>query len=233
MENLLIEYVQNYGFYAILASFGIGVLTALAPCSIVTLPLLVGSAVTLSSDMSKKEKKIFIYKYSSLFVLGIILSFSILMIIVAKVGMMLSIAPSWAYALAAVATFSVTAYSLGLFGSINKNALSRKFLKYKLFGAVIIGLIFGLVSSPCASAPLVAIITVAEQTGWIYSYFLVLSFAIGHSALLLAAGVSVGFAQSIASSKILNIISKYINGLFIVMLLIIGIYFIYKTYMSF
>lgn len=233
MENLLIEYVQNYGFYAILASFGIGVLTALAPCSIVTLPLLVGSAVTLSSDMSKKEKKIFIYKYSSLFVLGIILSFSILMIIVAKVGMMLSIAPSWAYALAAVATFSVTAYSLGLFGSINKDALSRKFLKYKLFGAVIIGLIFGLVSSPCASAPLVAIITVAEQTGWIYSYFLVLSFAIGHSALLLAAGVSVGFAQSIASSKILNIISKYINGLFIVMLLIIGIYFIYKTYMSF
>lgn len=233
MEQLFIEYLQDYGVIAIIASFAIGVLTALAPCSIVTLPLLVGSAVTLSSDMDEKEKKLFIYKYSFLFVVGIIISFSILMIIVAKVGMMLSVAPAWAYGLAASATFSVVAYSLGWFGSVNKDAMAKKFLKYKLFGAVIIGLIFGLVSSPCASAPLVAIITVAEQTGWLYSYFLVLAFAIGHSVLLLAAGISVGFAQSIASSKILNRISKYINGLFIIMLLVIGFYFVYKTYLNF
>lgn len=233
MEQLFISYLQDYGLIALIASFAIGVLTALAPCSIVTLPLLVGSAVTLSSDMDEKKKKIFIYKYSLLFVVGIIISFSILMIIVAKVGMMLSVAPAWAYALAAIATFSVVAYSLGWLGSVNKDALSKKFLKYKLFGAVIVGLIFGLVSSPCASAPLVAIITVAEQTGWFYSYFLVLSFAIGHSVLLLAAGISVGFAQGIASSKILNSISKYINILFIIMLIIIGLYFIYKTYLNF
>ena len=69
MENLLIEYVQNYGLFAILASFGIGVLTALAPCSLVTLPLLVGTAVTLSDDLDEREKKRFIYKYSFLFVI--------------------------------------------------------------------------------------------------------------------------------------------------------------------
>ena len=57
MEQLFIEYLQDYGVIAIIASFAIGVLTALAPCSIVTLPLLVGSAVTLSSDMDEKEKK--------------------------------------------------------------------------------------------------------------------------------------------------------------------------------
>ncbi len=59
MENILIEYVQNYGLFAILASFGIGVLTALAPCSILTLPLLVGSAVTLSSDLDEKQSQYF------------------------------------------------------------------------------------------------------------------------------------------------------------------------------
>lgn len=67
MENLLIEYVQNYGLYAILASFAVGILTALAPCSLVTLPLLVGTAVTLSDDLDGKDKKRFIYKYSLLF----------------------------------------------------------------------------------------------------------------------------------------------------------------------
>jgi len=233
MENLLIEYIQNYGLFAILASFGIGILTALAPCSLVTLPLLVGSAVTLSDDLDEKEKKRFIYKYSLLFVLGLIISFSILMLIVAKVGMMLAVAPFWAYALASIATFTVVAYSLGWIGSVDKQLIATKFLKYKLYGAVIIGLIFGLVSSPCASAPLVAIITVAEQTGWVYSYFLVLAFAIGHASLLLTAGVSLGFAQSITSSKVLNSISKYINGIFILMLVGIGFYFAYRTAINF
>ncbi len=233
MENLLIEYVQDYGLSAILASFGIGVLTALAPCSIITLPLLVGSAVTLSSDLDEKQRKIFIYKYSSLFVLGLIVSFSILMLVVAKIGMMLSVAHFWAYGLASIATFMVVAYALGWIGSVDKSLIAKKFIKYKLFGAVFIGLIFGLVSSPCASAPLVAIISVAEQTGWIYSYLLVLAFAIGHASLLLLAGVSIGFAQSIASNRLLNTISKYINNIFIVMLVVIGIYFIYKTILSF
>ncbi len=233
MENILIEYVQNYGVFAILASFGIGILTALAPCSIVTLPLLVGSAVTLSSDLDERERKIFIYKYSALFVLGLVISFSILMLIVAKVGMMLSVAPFWAYGLASIATFIVVAYSLGWIGSVDKTLVATKFLKYKLFGAVLIGVIFGLVSSPCATAPLVAIITVAQQTGWIYSYLLVLAFALGHASLLLLAGISIGFAQSMASNKILNAISRYINGIFIMMLIVIGFYFVYKTYLNF
>jgi cytochrome c biogenesis protein CcdA len=233
VENLLIEYVQNYGLFAILSSFAIGVLTALAPCSLLTLPLLVGSAVTLSDDLNEKEKKRFIYIYSLLFVLGLIISFSVLMLIVAKVGMMLSVAPFWAYALASIATFIVVGYSLGWIGGVDKQLITHKFLKYKLFGAVIIGLIFGLVSSPCASAPLVAIITVAEQTGWIYSYLLVLAFAIGHASLLLVAGISIGFTQNIASSKLLNSMSRYINNIFIVMLVGIGFYFAYQTILSF
>ena len=233
MENILIEYIQNYGLLAIVASLFIGILTALAPCSLLTLPLLVGSAVTLSSDLDEREKKIFIYKYSSLFVLGLIISFSILMLIVAKIGMMLSVAPFWAYGLASIATFIVVAYSLGWINPISKENITSRFLQYRLYGAVIIGLIFGLVSSPCASAPLVAIITVAEQTGWFYSYLLVLAFAIGHASLLLVAGVSLGFAQSIVSSKLLNNISRYINNIFIVMLVMIGFYFGYQTLLNF
>lgn len=232
MEELLINSVQNYGLYALMASFGIGVLTSLAPCSILTLPLLVGSAVTLSEDMNQKEKKVFIYKYSALFVLGLVISFSILMFLVSKIGIMLSVAPFWAYLLASIATFVVVAYSLGYLGGLDKDKVAKKFLKFKLSGAVIIGLIFGLVSSPCASAPLVAIITVAQQSGWLYSYALVLLFALGHASLLLGAGISVGFAQSIVSNKLLNSVSKFVNGFFILALVGIGIYFLYQTYLT-
>ena len=233
MQDILISYVQHHGFFAILASFGIGILTALAPCSLLTLPLLVGSAATLSEDLQEKEKKIFIYKYSLLFVLGLILSFSILMLIVAKVGMLLSVAPFWAYALASIATFVVVAYALGWFEVADKEKITHRFLRYKLYGALIIGLIFGLVSTPCASAPLVAIITVAEQSGWIYSYLLVLFFAIGHASLLLLAGVSLGFAQSITSNRVLNHISTYVNRFFIIMLIMIALYFSYQAILNF
>jgi len=233
MEQILTGYVEAYGVAAILASFLIGILTSLAPCSIVTLPLLVGSAVTLSDDLKPKEKKNFIYKYSFLFVVGIVISFSILMLLVSKIGLMLSIAPSWAYMLASLASFGVVVYSLGWVGSIDKAKIAQKFLKYRLYGAIFIGIIFGLVSSPCATAPLVAIITVADQSGWIYSYFLVLAFAIGHASLLLGAGISIGFAQSIASSSALNALSRVVNSVFIISLIAIGFYFGYKAYIIF
>jgi cytochrome c-type biogenesis protein len=89
------------------------------------------------------------------------------------------------------------------------------------------------VSTPCASAPLVAIITIANQSGWIYSYALVLAFALGHGMLLLVAGTSLGLTQSIVSSSKISALSKGINGFFIVVLVGIGFYFLYQTYLIF
>lgn len=233
IEQILIDLTAQYGTLSILSSFGIGLLTSLAPCSIITLPLLAGSALGLSSDLNPKQKKVFIYQYSLLFVLGLVISFSILMLLVSKMGMMLSLAPFWAYLLAACATFIVVAYALGWIQVLDKDKVVRKFLRLKLFGAIIIGLIFGLVSTPCASAPLVAIITIANQSGWIYSYVLVFAFALGHGMLLLVAGTSLGFAQSIVSSSKINAFSRFINSFFIVILVGIGFYFLYQTYLIF
>lgn len=233
LEQMLIEMTSQFGVWAIVASFGIGLLTSLAPCSIITLPLLAGSALGLSSDLSPKQKKVFIYQYSLLFVLGLVISFSLLMLLVSKMGMMLSLAPFWAYLLAALATFTVVAYALGWIQGFDKDKVARKFLRFKLFGAVIIGLIFGLVSTPCASAPLVAIITIASQSDWIYSYALVLAFALGHGMLLLVAGTSLGFTQSVVSSKKISTLSRFINSFFIVVLVGIGVYFLYQTYLVF
>jgi cytochrome c-type biogenesis protein len=233
LEQMLIEMTSQFGGWAIVASFGIGLLTSLAPCSIITLPLLAGSALGLSKDLNAKQKKAFIYQYSLLFVLGLVISFSLLMLLVSKMGMMLSLAPFWAYLLASLATFTVVAYALGWIQGFDKDKVARKFLRFKLLGAVIIGLIFGLVSTPCASAPLVAIITIASQSGWAYSYALVLAFALGHGMLLLVAGTSLGFTQSVVSSQKIGKMSRFVNGFFIVVLVGIGFYFLYQTYLVF
>ncbi|MGW8168664.1 MAG: cytochrome c biogenesis CcdA family protein [Sulfurovaceae bacterium] len=231
MEGFLINVIETHAAFAIFASFLVGILTSIAPCSIITLPLLVSSAVALSSDIESKNKKRFILQYSFLFVFGLVVSFSILMLLVSKVGIMLSVAPLWAYILASLSVFLVASYAMGFFGEFNKQKIANRFLPLKLFGAIIIGIIFGLVSTPCATAPLVAIVSVAQQSGLVFSYLLVLAFAIGHASLLLLSGISVGFAGGIARSAILNKLSTWFNRIFIAILIAIGFYFAYKAYL--
>jgi len=233
MEAFLAELVGSYGVMALFASLAIGVLSSLAPCSIVTLPLLIGSVLALSGDMPPSQKRRFTIYYSLLFVLGLVVSFSLLMLLVAKAGALLSVAPFWAYLLASAATFMVVLYALGCLPSVPKELLAQKLLPWKLYGAAMIGMIFGLVSTPCASAPLIAIISVAEQSGWAYSYALVLMFAIGHGALLLTAGISLGFAQSVASSSKIARFSTALNRIFIAFLGVIALYFAKEAYLVF
>ena len=51
--------------------------------------------------------------------------------------------------------------------------------------------------------------------------------------LLLIAGVSVGFTQSITSSKLVAGVSNYINKGFALMLIGIGTYFAWQAYLQF
>jgi len=218
---------------AFLGAFGAGSLTALAPCSLVSVPLLVGASLALNKDLEGSKKVLYTYAFASLFALGVMLSFSVLGLIVAKFDGFLSIAPAWAYITAGFVSIFIALYAWGLFGEVNKSGIMLRLIKFRLFGGFLIGIIFGLVSTPCASAPLVSIITLAASSGYVYAYGLILAFALGHSLLLLAAGVSVGFAQSVTSNKHLSNFSNYLNKTFALMLGGFGFYFFYQAYLQY
>jgi len=218
---------------AFFGAFGAGSLTALAPCSLISVPLLVGASVALNKDLEGREKVFYTYAFASLFAFGVMLSFSILGFIVAKFGGFFSIAPAWAYMNAGVLSILIALYAWGLLGEFNKSALLLKLIKFRLFGGFLIGIIFGLVSTPCASAPLVSIITLAANSGYAYAYGLILTFALGHSLLLLAAGVSIGFAQSVTQNKHLSLFSDYLNKAFALMLGTFGANFLYQAFLQF
>jgi len=233
LEAYILSLLESHSALAFVGAFGAGSITAIAPCSLVSVPLLVGSAVALNKDLEGKKKVFYTYAFATLFALGVMISFSILGFIVAKFGGFFSIAPLWAYLLAATLSILIALYAWGIFGEINKSSIMTYLIRYRLFGGFLIGIIFGLVSTPCASAPLIAIITVAANSGYTYAYALILTFALGHSLLLLAAGISVGFAQSITSNRVLSNISNYINKGFAIMLLVIGCYFAWHAYLQF
>lgn len=233
MYDTIVTLLESNSFLTFLGAFGAGSITAIAPCSLISVPLLVGSSVALNKDLEGKKKVFYTYAFASLFALGVMISFSILGLIVAKFGGFFSIAPMWAYILASVFSVLIGLYAWGVFGEVNKSSIMIHLIKYRLFGGFLIGIIFGLVSTPCASAPLVAIITVAANSGYMYAYGLILTFALGHSMLLLIAGVSVGFTQSITSNQIIAKVSNYINKGFAIMLIGIGAYFAWQAYLQF
>ncbi|MDD3592901.1 MAG: cytochrome c biogenesis protein CcdA [Sulfurovum sp.] len=231
METLLTGLLESHGALIFAGAFGIGALTSLAPCSIISVPLLVGSALGMSSDLTPRERVRFTYLFSFLFAFGVAVSFSILAYMVAKMGFFFSIAPLEAYIAAGVLSIAIGLYSLGILPEmIDKGRWVEKLVRLRFLGAFIIGVMFGLVSTPCASAPLVAIITTAANAPDWYAYALVLTFALGHSLLLLAAGVSVGFAQSVASSSKLATLTGWMTKGFAIVLLGIGIYFFILAY---
>jgi len=233
MQETILALLDSHSALAFLGALGAGIITAVAPCSLVSVPLLVGSSVALNKDLTGKKKVLYTYAFAGLFAFGVMLSFSVLGLMVAKFGAFFSIAPLWAYLLAALFSVCIGLYAWGAFGEVNKSSIMMHLIKFRLLGGFLIGIIFGLVSTPCASAPLVAIITVAANSGYIYAYGLILTFALGHSMLLLIAGVSVGFTQSIVSNKTVAKVSNTINKSFAVILIAMGAYFSWQAYLQF
>ena len=233
MQETILALLESNSALAFVGAFGAGSITAIAPCSLVSVPLLVGTSVALNKDLQGRKKVFYTYAFASLFALGVMISFSILGLIVAKFGGFFSVAPLWAYLVASIFSVLIGLYAWGVLGEIDKSSIMKHLIKFRLAGGFLIGIIFGLVSTPCASAPLVAIITVAANSGYIYAYGLILTFALGHSMLLLVAGVSVGFTQSITSNATLTKVSNYLNKGFALMLIAIGVYFAHEAYLQF
>jgi cytochrome c biogenesis protein CcdA len=233
VENYVLELLNSANFlWLFLGALLAGAITSLAPCSLLSVPLLVGSAVGLSKDLPKEKKVKFTLIFSSLFAFGVMVSFSILAFLVAKLGMFLSIAPSWTYIIAGLLALFFAFYSLGFIGEIDKNRIFPKLVKLRFFGIFLVGVIFGLVSTPCASAPLVAIISLASSVGNVEAYILILVFAFGHSLLLLIAGVSVGFTQKVTSNKIISTFSFLVTKFFAFVLIAVAIYLFYKGWLG-
>ncbi|BAF72367.1 cytochrome c biogenesis CcdA family protein [Sulfurovum sp. NBC37-1] len=232
LQPFITHLLESNSLLAYAGAFLSGSITAAAPCSLVAVPLLVGSAVALNKDLEGRKKVLYTYLFTTLFALGVALSFSILGFIVAKFGGFFSVAPMWAYLVAGIVSILIALYAFGMLGEVDKSAIIHRLIHYRLFGGFLIGLIFGLVSTPCASAPLFAIMSLAGSSGYLQAYGLILTFALGHSLLLLIAGVSVGFAQSITSSSTMAKISDWINKGFALLLLGFGLYFFYEAYLQ-
>lgn len=213
----LSEVIKNNFWIAPIISLIAGVLTSFTPCSLSSIPLVIGY---MGGTDSKEPKKAF--KLSLIFALGSAVTFTSLGVIATMFGKMFRFTGDWWYLVLAVLLIIMVLQLWEIINIIPQNNLLTKNKKRGFIGAFIAGILAGLFASPCSTPVLIVLLAIVSAKGsLLYGILLLLLYSIGHSILVVAAGTSIGFVkkakQSSKYEKINNII-KIALGILILML---------------
>ncbi len=175
-----------------------GVVATASPCILASIPLVIGFVGGYAEGRKKQA-----FFYSVTFVVGLALVMSILGAMAALMGTMFGQVGTYWYFVVAVILMVM---GLQLTGMINLKlgGASQKFLPRRtgLIGALILGALFGLVLSPCASPVLAVILTLAAVKGEVaYGSTLLFAYALGQGTLVILAGTFTGVIESFLQSK--------------------------------
>lgn len=230
---MLAEFVSNASHYidtnpwlAIVAVFIGGMLTASNPCVLAMIPLMMSF---VAGNKDNKGGVLRAFLFSLVFVLGLAITFTILGMTAALAGKMYGdVSGVWNWIVAAVCLImglhlmEVLRFTIPMPFQVNPRTQG-------VLGALVLGLLFGLVSAPCAAPILVVLLTYLAGSGAsvLYGGFLLLMYALGHSVLILIAGTSMGAARRlIESRKTTNTLAWLRRGAGVVIVLV-GLYFGY------
>ncbi len=221
-DKILPEAVGSFSPVAFIAVYIGGIVTSVSPCILTMIPLIIGYIGGYSEKNEGSKLKGFTMSIS--FVLGLSVTFALLGVIAVILGKVFGqIGDAWYYFLAAVAIIM----GLHLLGVININfpTLTRlPVTKAGLLPSFVMGLMFGLVASPCATPVLAVIIAYVASTGNIYyGASLLFVYGFGHGLPLILAGT---FTAVVKQLPRFQKISHYITLFSGVLLILLGLYFL-------
>jgi cytochrome c biogenesis protein CcdA len=200
-----------------------GLLTASNPCVLAMIPLMIGFVGGTKEITGVKKALLF----SLFFVLGLSLAFGILGVLAGVTGRLLGdVGAFWRYIVVAVCLV-MGIYLLEII-KIPLPQINVGNPKLRGFaGAFLMGLLFGIVSTPCA-VPILAVILVliASQGSIVYGFGLLFFYGLGHCTLILVAGTSMGAAKSLLESKNLQRANFWLKKAAAVLIILVGVYFL-------
>lgn len=204
---------------AYLSVFAAGLVSAFSPCVLITIPLVISYVGGYSEGNVKRS-----FSFSLAFVIGLSITFTILGAIASIAGTLLGdVGGFWKYILAAIAIVM----GLQMMGLLNFQIPTPKLVKTEqkgLIGAFLLGMLFGVASSPCATPVLALILTfVASKHNLAYGTSLLFVYALAHTVLIFAVGVSTGLAEVFLKSQKIADWSVYTHKVSGAIFVLIGI----------
>lgn len=196
-----------------------GILTSFTPCSLSSIPLVVGYVGGTARDTKKS------LRLSLTFALGSAVTFTILGTVASLVGRLISGAASWWYIVLGVLMVLMALQTWEVFNFIPSTNLLSKSTKKSYIGAFLAGVLGGVFSSPCATPVLIALLAIVAGKGNVaWGILLLLLYSIGHGALAVVAGTSTGFVQKLTSDARYGKLSQVLKIVMGSVILLIGFY---------
>lgn len=201
-----------------------GVVTSISPCNAAMIPLIIGY-IGGSVDLPRRKA----FAISLVFSIGLAITFMVLGIVASLVGGMLGgSSKGWYYVVALICLV----IGLQMLGVIHIDppswfsALREKIKIRNLFGALLLGLVSGLVASQCATPVLAAILTyvMARKESLAYGAILLFIYALGRGVPIVLAGTFTGALKGIRSFGKFSESMEKVSG---VILILVGFYFIW------
>jgi cytochrome c-type biogenesis protein len=222
------QYIHTSPWLALMAVFVGGILTASNPCVLAMIPLMMSFVAGRREDRPGVLRA---FLFSLVFVLGLGVTFTVLGMIAALAGKMYGdISSVWNWVVAAVCAL-MGLHLMGIFTIPIPSLGGRLQPKTRGFvGALVLGLLFGVVSAPCAAPILVVLLTYLAGSGASVAWggTLLLVYALGHSVLILIAGTSMGAARQLIenrrATRVLDILRRGAGAAIV----LVGVYFLYR-----
>ena len=220
------QIVAAYPLLAFGAVFLAGVLSSASPCVLATIPLVVGFVGGYSEGDRCKA-----FRYSLAFILGLSLTFTAFGAAAGLLGTMFGTLGGWWYVAAGCVALVMGGQMMGLYQISLPVKRDFKPKRGGLVGAFLLGLFFGVVSSPCATPVLVVLLTFVATKGQVlYGVALLFTYAIGHCLLMLAAGTFTGFIEALVKARgVLNFTlwAKRVSGSVVAL---VGAWFVWQGF---
>lgn len=229
MEVWLTHYAQiiaeNYWLAPFFAFFA-GVLTSFTPCSLSSVPLVIGY---VGGSCSRDVKKAL--GYSGVFAIGTAITFVTMGIIASSVGRLIGMtSPVW-YVVLGCLMILMALQIWGIFNFIPSTHLLTKNKKQGFLGAILAGALAGIFASPCSTPVLIALLgIIAGKGNFAWGVLLMLLYSLGHSILVIVAGTSIGFVQKVSSSNLYGKTGNVMTFIMGALILLVGFYMFWLAF---
>lgn len=225
MESLIHNFstfLSNNVWFALITAFLAGIVSSFSPCVLSTIPLIVGYV----GGYAKKDKKL-AYWYSLIFCLGIIITFTLLGVASALLGRLFTGAGRWWYIILGIIMLIVGLQLIGVI-EIGNNSCKVPNKRKGIAGAFFLGILGGVLSSPCSTPILAAILAyVASKGNILLGVLMLMLYSIGHCILIFMAGTSIGLVEEISSSRKTIFIGKILKIILAIVIFVAGFYLLY------
>jgi cytochrome c-type biogenesis protein len=215
--------IANASVLAFVLTFLAGVVTSIGPCNAAMIPLIM-AYVSGQKDISRGRS----LALSATFALGLAITLVLLGVIAALLGGIIGVVGRVWYYLVALVFIVMGAQWLGIIALPLPDlaaTLREKVGPRGLLGALLLGLVSGLVASGCATPALAAILTLVMSKGAIlYGAGLLLVYGLGRGVPIVILGGLAGLVRARADVMRWGALLERVSG---ALMIVIGLYILW------